>query len=145
MSAVEGIVRTDYDAVPRVLHGPGHTKGKAYHMYDEYTAAALAAGSTIKMGVSLPIGARIKNITVMAEDLGTTSGTIAVGDAGNAARYLSAYATGSATKTDMKGANGVQTGWMYTITGTNDTDILITTAGAAITGKIQIDVEYYKL
>jgi len=144
MTAVLGIVATDYAANPRVLHGPTRSKGKVYHVYDEYTAAALAAGSTIAIGVPLPIGARVKNVTIFHADLGTTAGTLSAGDAGSAARYLSAFATGSAGKQDMKGTNGVQAGFMYQITGTNDTQILITTAGAAITGLLQVDVEYYK-
>lgn len=142
MAEVKGAVRTNFDASPRAVETPDKVGGIVQHMYDEYEAAALAAGSIIKMGVPLPIGARVKNITVFHDDLGSTNCTLSVGDAGAAARYIAAFATGSAGKQSMEGANGAIDGWFYKITGNNDTDILITTAGSAATGTIKIDVEY---
>jgi hypothetical protein len=141
MAAVSGVVRTDFDAVPRVLHKSNEAGGgKLRVMHDTYEANALAAASTIKMGTPLPIGARIIDVVVDFDDLGSTNGTIAAGDAGSSNRYLSAFATGSAGHAGMAGANGQIDGRGYVITGVNDTDILLTTAGNSLTGTIKCTV-----
>lgn len=143
MSDVKGVVRTAYDARPREMINPDRAGGVVQHMYDEYEAVALEAGSTIKVGVPLPIGARIKNVTVFHDDLGSTNCTLQVGDSDATNRYLAAFATGSAGKQDMTGTYGAILGWFYQITGDDeDTDIIITTAGSAANGTIKIDVEY---
>jgi hypothetical protein len=141
MSAVKGAIRTDYDDTPRSVRKPDQVGGVKRHIYDEYEAAALASGSTITVGVPLPIGARVSNVTVMTDALGTSS-TLAVGDAGDADRYLTAFSSASAGKMSMTGANGAIDGWFHQVTGDDDADIVITTGGAAVTGTIKIDVEY---
>lgn len=115
----------------------GYNKAHLKVMYDSYTAAALAAGSTITVCDKLPVGAVIFNIRMINAALGASS-TISIGDAASAARYLAATSTASAAVVNMS----VQAGFGYKITGTNDTQIILTTAGASITGLIVIQVEY---
>jgi hypothetical protein len=115
----------------------GYNKAVSKIMFDTYTAAALAAGSTITMCDKLPVGAVIFNIRMINAALGASS-TISIGDAASAARYLPATSTAAAAVVNMS----VQTGFGYKITGTNDTQIILTTAGASITGLVVLQIEY---
>lgn len=138
MASVKGTYNTNYTSDPRVLPVSKVWGGNLKVAYDEYEAAALAAGSTIST-VVVPKGARIWDINVLADDLGTSAGTLAIGDAGDTDRFIAAYATGSATfKSLLK--DGVIDNVGYETTA--DTTITITTAGAAITGTIKILVSY---
>lgn len=139
MATVSDVVHTDYAANPRVFRGPSEAGGVLQYCRFEYEAAALEAGSTIKIGVPIPKGARLVNLVVFADDLGTTAGTLEVGDSGDTDRFLSAYATGSATFKSLA-ANGRIDNMYYEFT--SDTQLLITTAGAAITGTIKGHFEY---
>lgn len=118
---------------------PGVLGGKVRCMIDTYEAAAVGAGSTIQMGQSLPVGARIVGISLFFDALG--SATISVGDAASAARYIAATSVASAGAVDMAEGDKVD-GMAYEITGTNDTEILLTTASAAITGTVKLIVFY---
>ncbi len=143
MSSVKGVVRTLYDSTPRELVAPDRAHGVKQVIYDEYEASGLASGSTITVGVPVPKGARIANVTVMHDDLGTTAGTLEVGITGDTNRFLTAFATGSAGKQTMTGTYGDIDYWYYQTTA--DTDIIITTAGATISGTIKIEVEYVRV
>lgn len=124
--------------------GQATANAGVYAMYDEYEAAALTTGSTITMGSPLPIGARILNVIVFSDDMGSTV-TCDVGDAGDTDRYLDGI--------DMTNANDCLSllyaptrlseidGFGYVITGTNDQQILITTAGVW-TGTVKLVVLY---
>lgn len=138
MASVKGTYNTDYTSDPRVLPGAKLWGGRLRIAYDTYEASALGSGSTIST-VVVPKGARIYDIHVLADDLGTSTATIEVGDSGDTDRYIAAYAVGSATfKSLLKDGKIDNVGYEQTA----DTTILITTATAAITGTIKIIVFY---
>jgi regulator of extracellular matrix RemA (YlzA/DUF370 family) len=117
---------------------PGQLAGKVRVMTDTYEAAAIAAGSVIYMGDSLPIGARILDVVLAFDALG--SATISVGDSTSAARYLDALSVASAGIKGMIEDDNVD-GLLYEITSTTR-DIILTTASASITGTIKLIVKY---
>ena len=118
---------------------PGELEGKVRVMTDTYEATGEAAGSLIYMGKPLPVGARILNIKLAYDALGGSS-TLAVGDAVSAARYMAAGTSASAGIRDMADETTID-GLLFEILSTT-TNIIITTAGAAITGTIKMIVEY---
>ena len=118
---------------------PGELNGKVRVITDTYEAVAIALGSTIKMGKPLPVGARILNIKLAFDALGGSS-TLAVGDAVSAARFMAAGSSASAGIRDMADETTVD-GLLFEVLSTT-VDIIITVAGAAITGTIKIIVEY---
>jgi hypothetical protein len=122
----------------------GMVRAVEYVMYDEYEASSLASGSTITLFDKIPNGAVVTEIIVIADDLGTSSSTFAVGDSNDDNRYLAAYATGSATFKALSTSGVIDTGIGYRI-GTNagDNQILITTAGGVVTtGTIKAYLKY---
>lgn len=139
MAAVKGANITNIDATPSVKADMAQFGGKLRVQFDTYEASGLAAASTITMA-RLPKGAVVHNVIVFHDDLGTTAGTLAVGDSGASGRFLAAFATGSAGKQDMLGTYGAIDGFGYEYT--SQTDVIITTAGAAITGTIKTAVVY---
>ena len=141
MAAVKAVNMTKLTTFPVDYPDASEVGGRVRVFFDTYVASGLAAGSTIAIA-RLPKGARVWDIHIFHDDLGTTAGTLSVGDAGSATRYLSAFATGSAGKQTMTGSNGASTGVGFEQTA--ETDLLITTAGAAITGTIR-SVVYYTL
>jgi hypothetical protein len=134
MASVSDVVHTDYAATPRVLRGPEEAGGVLQYCRFHYEASALESGSTISIGVPIPKGARLVDLVIFADDLGTTAGTLEVGDSGDTDRFLSAYATGSATFKSLA-ANGRIDNMYYEFS--SNTQLLITTAGAAISGTIR--------
>jgi hypothetical protein len=141
MAAVKAVNMTKLTTFPVDYPDASEAGGRVRVFFDTYVASGLAAGSTIAIA-RLPKGARVWDIHIVHDDLGTTAGTLSVGDAGSATRYLSAFATGSAGKQTMTGSNGAATGVAFEQAG--ETEVLITTAGAAITGTIR-SVVYYTL
>ena len=117
---------------------PGELGGKVRVMTDTYEAAAVAAGSTIHMGKPLPVGAKIIGVTLAFDALG--SATISVGDSTSTARYITATSVSSAGMVDMEEGDKVD-GLLYEIASTT-TDIILTTASAAITGTVKLIVKY---
>lgn len=139
MATVSDVVHTDYAANPRVFRAPAEVNGVVQRIRFEYEASALEAGSTISIGVPVPKGARLFDIVVLADDLGTSAGTLEVGDADDTDRFLAAYATGSATfKSVLTSGKIANIDYEFPA----DTQILITTAGAAITGTIKGSILY---
>lgn len=134
MTAVSDIVHTDYAANPRVFRGPEDAGGVLQYCRFHYEASSLESGSTISIGVPIPKGARLVDLVVFADDLGTTAGTLEVGDSGDTDRFLAAYATGSATFKSAA-ANGRIDNMYYEFPA--DTQLLITTAGATVSGTIR--------
>lgn len=139
MATVYDTFSTDYNATPRVLATPCDQHGVIQCFRFHYEASALESGSTIHIGTPVPKGARIYEIVVLADDLGTTAGTLEVGDSGDTDRYIAAYATGSATFKQMTKDGRIDNLYYQQ---TADTQLLITTAGAAITGTIRGHVLY---
>lgn len=95
-------------------------------IFDTYEASALATTSTITLGTLIPVGARITGMTFMWDDMGSTV-TFKAGDAGDDDRYIVA---GTSVTTANGAANiNATDGLGYVITGTSDTQIVVTTAG----------------
>jgi hypothetical protein len=95
-------------------------------MFDTYEASALANASTITMGTKLPVGATIVDVIFQWDDMGSTV-TFKAGDAADDDRYVVA-------STDVTTANGKASisniaGRGYKVTGVNDDQIVVTTAG----------------
>lgn len=139
MATVYGTNYTKYqDPISTNITDPGELEGKVRVMTDTYEASALAAGSTIYMGKPLPVGARILDVVVGFDALG--SATIIVGDASDDNRYITSSSVSSAGIVDMADLAAVD-GMLYEITSATD-DIIITTASASITGTINIVIYY---
>lgn len=106
--------------------------------YDYYEASSLANASTITLFTPLPVGARIVNLRFIWDDMGSTV-TFKAGDATDDDRYV-------VSGTSVSTANGSTVicacdGLGYQITGTADTQIIVTTAGIW-TGTLRAVVEY---
>ena len=134
MATAYDVVNTDYRATPRVLRTPDEVGGVLQFCRFEYEASALEAASTIHIGTPIPKGARIVEIVVLADDLGTSTTTLEVGDSGDTDRFIAAYASGSATFKSLT-KDGKIDNLHYQFTA--DTQLLITTAVGAITGTIK--------
>ncbi len=138
MSAVKGVNRTKIDtATPADRLTPGEFDGRVKVIIDSYAAAGLVLGSTINVGGLLPIGAKVLEIVLTCDALGG-SVTLAVGDSTTAARYISATAMNTGNKVTR--INAID-GRSYTVT-TTTRQVVITTAGAAATGDIKIEIYF---
>lgn len=126
------------------------SRAGVYAIYDEYEAKALADASTIKVGTPLPIGARVINVIVFSDDMGSTV-TCDVGDADDADRYLDGidmtntndcvsmlYAPTRLSEIDGFGYRVLGTG---KVSGGDDTQVIITTAGIW-TGTVKVVIVY---
>jgi len=141
MSAVYGANRTKYlDPTTTNTLGRGLFGGKVRVAVDTYEASALASGSTIAVGPTLAVGDKVLACILSTDALGTST-TISIGDAGSATRYAAATSNQAALINSMVcpvDALG------YTVTGTDDTIILLTTGGGTITGTINVLILYVK-
>ena len=136
MASVKGTNFTNITADPVVKIDSGEWSGKMRVQYDTYEASSLASGSDISVA-RLPKGAKVYDIVVHNDALG--SATISVGDSGAAARYIAATSTASAGQMSMS-QEGAIDGVGYE--NTAETDVLLTTGGASITGTIKCYVMY---
>ena len=137
MASVKGVNFTNITADPIVNADSGEWSGKLRVQYDTYEASSLASGSDISVA-RLPKGAKVYDIIVHFDALGGSS-TISVGDADSAARYIAATSTASAGQMSMS-QEGAIAGVGYEQTA--ETDIILTTGGASITGTIKCVVMY---
>jgi len=117
----------------------GDLGGNIRIMYDQYEAAGEAAGSVIYMGQQLPVGARVLNVILAHDALG--SATFDVGDTDDPDRYIDGANVSSAGIVSMSEAALVD-GLGYEIDGDNDQDITILTISDAVTGTIKLLVFY---
>ena len=145
MGTLYGVNRTHYNTATSAgshITDPGTSKGKIISMQDTYEASAAAVGDVIQMGYLLPKGARVVAVTLMTDALGS-SVTLAVGDAEDADRYITATACNTANQVTR--INAID-GFLYevdeTTASTTDRQVTITVAGAAATGTIKLLVEY---
>ena len=136
MASVKGTNFTNITADPVVKIDSGEWSGKMRVQYDTYEASSLASGSDISVA-RLPKGAKVYDIVVHFDALG--SATISVGDSGAAARYIAATSVSSAGQMSMS-QEGAIDGVGYE--NTAETDVLLTTGGASITGTIKCVVMY---
>lgn len=142
MATVYGVNKTKVRTgpTPDNICDPGELAGKVRVMTDTYEAAGVVAASTIHMGDTLPNGARILDVIITFDALG--SATVEVGDSTDTDRYIDATSTASAGTVSMVEDDNVD-GLLYEIgTNSGDGDIIITTASAAITGTIRLVVFY---
>jgi|TARA_Y100000114_G_C11681654_1_gene288868 hypothetical protein len=136
MASVKGVNFTKRTAEPveKVIASQSH--GRLRVQYDSYEASSLASGSDISVA-KLPAGAIVYDIVVHFDALG--SATIAVGDSADADRYITATSVSSAGQMSMS-QEGAIDGFGYE--NTAETDILLTTGSAAITGTVKCAVFY---
>ena len=136
MASVKGVNFTKRTAKPveKVIASQSH--GRLRVQYDSYEASSLASGSDISVA-KLPAGAIVYDIVVHFDALG--SATIAVGDSADADRYITATSVSSAGQMSMS-QEGAIDGFGYE--NTAETDILLTTGSAAISGTVKCAVFY---
>ncbi len=137
MASVKGVNFTNITATPVVKADSSEWHGNIRVQYDSYEASSLASGSDISVA-RLPKGAKVYDIIVHFDALGGSS-TISVGDADSAARYIAATSTASAGQMSMS-QEGAIDGVGYEQTA--ETDIILTTGGASISGTIKCVVMY---
>ena len=135
---------------PREVVDVGVHGGRVRLMYDTYTAAALAADSTISVG-KMPKGALVWDAVIMGVDALGSGHTISMGDAADVDRLIGATLFNTAGKVvgmlprptgtaNAASTAGIVAGFGYEYTTT--TDIILTTASAAITGIIRTAIWY---
>ena len=137
MASVKGTNVTNIDASPVVKVDSSEWHGNLRVQYDSYEASSLASGSDITVA-RLPKGAKVYDIIVHFDSLGGSS-TISVGDSADADRYITATSTASAGQMSMS-QEGAIAGFGYE--NTDETNVLLTTGGASITGTIKTAVIY---
>jgi len=144
MASVKGVNYTNITADPIVNVDSEQLGGKLRVSYDTYEASSLASGSDITIG-RVPANATIMDVILKCDALGGSS-TLKVGDSGDDDRYLAVVGTWNAAGQvqSMLGgstaANTAMGGLAYRTTA--ETDIVITTGGASISGSIHCSVMY---
>jgi len=144
MASVKGVNYTNITADPIVNVDSEQLGGKLRVSYDTYEASSLASGSDITIG-RVPANATIMDVILKCDALGGSS-TLKVGDSGDDDRYLAVVGTWNAAGQvqSMLGgstaANTAMGGLAYRTTA--ETDIVITTGGATISGSIHCWVMY---
>lgn len=143
MSEVKGVNRTKMDiATPEFRLTAGEFDGRVKVMIDSYEASSLASGSTIKVGGTLPTGAKVLEIVVTADALGG-SVTLAVGDAEVANRYITATAMNTSNKVlRINAIDGRDYKVDLTDADSPDNQVVITVAGAAASGDIKVEIYF---
>ncbi len=139
MSTVKGVNKTLIDA--GTILAPGLFDGRVKCMVDSYEAATLVSGSTITVGGRLTKGCVILQVSLTTDALGGST-TMSIGDAESAARYMSAEDTSSAATHTTDLADGVGYTTDETDADALDTQIVLTTGGASMTGTIKVVVLY---
>ena len=146
MASVKGGNITNIDATPITKASSEEAGGKLRVWHDTYEASSLASGSDITMA-RLPAGSTVHNVVLKADALGGSS-TLIVGDSSDDNRFIDAVGTwnvagqsqsmwaGSSTGAPVPAVTGL--GYRYT----SETDIVITTGGASISGTIFLWVVY---
>ena len=139
MASVKSSAITNLDSVPAV-NADGGNNSPMMVWHDTYEAASLASGSDITIA-RIPAGATIHDVVIKADALGGSS-TLKVGDSGDDDRYLGIVGTWNVAGQTQSMLGGSSTGAATTaVTGvgykvSSQTDIVITTGGATISGTI---------
>lgn len=140
MGNVYGTQATKYTTVPWTAIPAGDVKGKVRCIRDDFTFAGEASGTILYVGPPIPKGARWCAISYMVNAALGTSVTLKVGHDGGAtgddAKFLAATACSSAGANFLNVIGGV--GYAFT----RDARIIVTTGGAAATGKVVIEAYY---
>ena len=139
MASVKSSAITNLDSVPAV-NADGGNNSPMMVWHDTYEAASLASGSDITIA-RIPAGATIHDVVIKADALGGSS-TLIVGDSSDDNRFLAAVGTWNVAGQTQSMLGGSSTGAATTaVTGvgykvSSQTDIVITTGGATISGTI---------
>jgi len=137
MASVKGVNFTNLTADPIVKIEAGEHFGNLRVQFDSYEASSLASGSDISVA-RLPKGAKVYEIIIHHDALGASS-TIKVGDSSDDDRYIAATSTATAGKLVMS-EDGAIDGFGFEQTA--ETDVVLTTGGAAISGTIKVAIIY---
>ena len=139
MASVKSSAITNLDSVPAV-NADGGNNSPMMVWHDTYEASSLASGSDITIA-RIPAGATIHDVVIKADALGGSS-TLIVGDSADDNRFLAAVGTWNVAGQTQSMLGGSSTGAATTaVTGvgykvSSQTDIVITTGGATISGTI---------
>jgi len=139
MASVKSSAITNLDSVPAV-NADGGNNSPMMVWHDTYEASSLASGSDITIA-RIPAGATIHDVVIKADALGGSS-TLIVGDSSDDNRFLAAVGTWNVAGQTQSMLGGSSTGAATTaVTGvgykvSSQTDIVITTGGATISGTI---------
>ena len=146
MASVNGANITNIEASPITKVSSEEVGGKLRVWHDSYEASSLASGSDITMA-RMPAGSTVHNVVLKCDALGGSS-TLIVGDSSDTNRFIDSVGTwnvagqsqsmwaGSSTGAPIPAVTGL--GYRYT----SETDIIITTGGATISGTIFMWVVY---
>ena len=155
MATVYGANFTKFDQnVPREQVNVAEDGARLSIQYDTYEASSAGAGTVIKMA-RMPKGARVWQIILVTDDL-SGSGTLQVGDSSDPNRFITESICGDANKVHYMHPKAHASDGNVTLLGavsgtgidgfgyayTAETDIIITTATAAVTGTINLAVFY---
>ena len=146
MASVKGANITNIDATPIVKVSSEVFGGKMRVQHDTFEASSLASGSEITIA-RVPKNATIHDVVLKCDALGS-SVTLKVGDADDDDRYIGVTGTWNVAGQTQSMLAGSSTGApIAAVTGlghrtTAETDILITTGGAAASGTIFCWVYY---
>ena len=146
MASVKGANITNMDATPIVKVDSENAGGKMRVFHDTFEASSLASGSDITIA-RIPKDATIHDVVLKCDALGS-SVTLKVGDSDDDDRFIGVTGTWNAAGQSQSMQAGSSTGApIAAVTGlghrtTAETDILITTGGAAATGTIFCWVYY---
>lgn len=128
MAAFNSVNKVRVDAIPSQKIPAGQAKGEVQVAYDEYvTLANLGAADTINTAIVIPIGARVREMTVINP---TNGGTITLGIAGTPAKY-GTFTPGSASVISLASPNTVE-----------ETLLVTCTVAATATGTYKFDANF---
>ena len=146
MASVKGANITNMDATPIVKVSSENAGGKIRVFHDTYEASSLASGSDITIA-RIPKNATIHDVIIKCDALGSGV-TLKVGDSEDDDRYITVVGTWNVAGQSQSMLAGSSTGApVPAVTGlgyrtTAETDIIITTGGAAATNTIFCWVMY---
>ena len=144
MATYKGVNRTLADnPVGSNIMDPGVQQGKVRVIMETYEASALAIGSIIEVGELIPKGSRVLDVVLTHDALGAA--TFDVGDYEDTDRYFNDESVAVANALHrLNLIDGRQYKVDETTPGATTTDrqVIITTAGAVITGTIKIEIYY---
>lgn len=132
MASVKGVNITALDNGTGKLDKTEHGKIRAF--CDTYEASSLVSGSDITIA-RLPKNSAVVDVVVYHDALGASS-TVSCGDADDVDRYITAGSTASAGVLRMNAVDGAN------FENTAETDLILTTGGATISGTIKVVVKY---
>lgn len=134
MASVKGVNKTIIDQADGTKLDR-QEKGFVKFFEDSYEASSLDSGSDISVGPVMKAGQKIIDAYIVHDALGSSS-TLSLGDGDDADRLITATASNAAGRIGLNAVDGQ--GYEFTA----DTQLLITTGGASITGTVKVVVIY---